>query len=53
MVFLGRLTDIWITIFSNTDFLFYRERQNRERGPILGQKIENDYFVIENNAGPP
>ena len=34
-------------------FFFYRERQNREHGPILGQKIENNYFEIENNAGPP
>ena len=36
-----------------TLFLFYREQQNREHGPILGQKIENNYFEIENNAGPP
>ncbi len=32
---------------------FYRERPNREHGPILGQKLENNYFQIENNAGPP
>ena len=41
--------------FNNTRryTFFYRERQNREHGPILGQKIENNYFEIENNAGPP
>ena len=36
----------------STDYLFYREQQNRERGPVFGQKIENFLYITPKMCRP-